>query len=255
MSGQSIGIIGYGRFGALMHSLLKAQQQDRKIRVYDIDQTDKSVEWSALADVARSDIVIPCVPIKAFEQTLTEIAPLLAPESLVLDVCSIKLHPVSCMLTILPEHIACVSSHPMFGPATYQKRQSSSPGSSLKGLSVVLHNVRAPQARYEQIRTFLESLDLTIVEMNPDAHDRIAARFQFICLTAATVLKRLDIHRSAIDTESASKMLDFLEMISVDPHLVKDMYEYNPYCKDQLQAFAHAFEEFVMFLEGKSKTV
>lgn len=245
---KSIGIIGYGRFGSLVYRLLAERLSSSiEFRIYNLEPAE--IELTTFARAASADIVIPCVPIKAFKSVISDIAGHVKPGSLVLDVCSVKIHPRAVMLDTLPESVSCIGMHPMFGPGTYQKRLESGSENPLAGLTVVIDRIRCSDDQYSMVIKFLKKQLLHAVEMTADEHDRLAARFQFICLTTAFILKKLSLERSSIDTESASLMLDYLEMISVDKQLVKDLYQYNPYCAQELRMFDGAFKEFITFLE------
>lgn len=245
---QSIGIIGYGRFGSLVHRLLADRLPGSiEFRIFNLEPSETVL--TTLSHTASADIVIPCVPIKAFKGVISDIAGFVQPGSLVLDVCSVKIHPRAIMLDTLPDTVSCIGMHPMFGPGTYQKRLESAPENPLEGLTVVIDRIQCSEDLYTMVINFLKKQSLHAVEMSADEHDRLAARFQFICLTTAFILKKLNLERSSIDTESAALMLDYLEMISVDKQLVKDLYQYNPYCAQELRMFDSAFNEFIAFLE------
>ena len=247
---NSIGIIGYGRFGALVHTLLAERLPRTRFRIFSESQSRDCKDYAPLEETAGSDILIPCVPIKSFESTIKRISPLISANTMIVDVCSVKLHPRKVMQEQLPAGTACLATHPMFGPGTYQKRLATHPDNPLHKLTVVVDKMTCPKERYQPLLSFLKEADLHVVEMDSDEHDRLASRFQFVCLTTASILKTLDIQRSDIDTESASLMMDYLEMISVDKQLVKDLYNFNPYCAHELKTFGEAFNSFVAFLEG-----
>ena len=141
------------------------------------------------------------------------------------------------MLEKLPPEINVIGSHPMFGPASYEKL-----GHSLKGCCAILEKIRSEERPYQMIKDFFSSFGLNVIEMTAEEHDAKAAQFQFITLTTATVLKKLNIKREVIDTPSALKMLDFLDMISVDGDLVLDLYKYNPYCHKEFSRLKEAFD-------------
>ena len=85
-----IGIIGFGRFGKLMAGYIA---KDFKVYVY--NRSDKADQITAVgavpADLKRAAgqrVVILSVPISRMQDFLKEIAPLLAPDAIVVDVCS-----------------------------------------------------------------------------------------------------------------------------------------------------------------------
>ena len=129
---MEIGIIGFGRFGKLLTKYLSED-----FKVYIFNRSDKNEEIkktngipASLEEVCKKDVVIPCVPISQFEETLNEIKGLLKENSLIIDVCSVKEYPVEVMKKILPEKTQILATHPMFGP--------DSAAESLKDRKVVL---------------------------------------------------------------------------------------------------------------------
>jgi len=243
---HSVGLIGYGRFGRLMIEILRRHAPEIEVRVASRTQAADGKLFFPPESVYRCDLLIPCVPIRAFRGTIAAMAASLHAGQTVLDVCSVKVHPRRVMLELLPPGVNIVCSHPMFGPASYQKL-----GGRLEGCSVVMECVRAEPAVYEALQGFFSAQKLQVIEMEADEHDRLAATFHFVALTAATLLRKLQLRRSRIDTKSASLLMDFLEMISVDRDLVKDLYEYNAYCKKEFELLEGAFEELRVELQGR----
>ena len=103
-----IGIIGFGRFGRLMSGYLA---KDYKVKVF--NRSEKAVEIArtgaipaSLGDVCRQRIIILSVPISKMREMLQQIAPLLRPDAMVVDVCSVKVHPVDWMKELLPSSVS-----------------------------------------------------------------------------------------------------------------------------------------------------
>ena len=115
---MEVGIIGFGRLGKLASKYLS---QDFTLKVYDKEDFSQEIKEvgatpATLAEVCSCSIVIPFVPMGAFEQCIDEIAPLIKKDALVIDVCSVKEMPVKIMEEKLPESVQILGSHPMFGP-------------------------------------------------------------------------------------------------------------------------------------------
>ena len=119
---------------------------------------------ASLAQVCGLDAVILSVPISAFKQTLSKIGPMLKPDTLVADVCSVKEYPVRWMREQLPETVSILATHPMFGP--------DSAAESLKNSKIVLCKERIDDRLYNRIKHYLESRGLIVIEASPDEHDR-----------------------------------------------------------------------------------
>lgn len=241
---KTIGIIGYGRFGRLMYELLSNCLPESKIKVLSSSNEIDGQVFFSKEEAYKCDLIIPCVPIAAFEDTINDLSDSLTEGQTILDVCSVMLHPAE-VLTKLPETINTIASHPMFGPNTYRKL-----GGSVSGLKCVINKVNCNQETYDEVIAILEKLELEIVEMSADEHDRLSAKFQFLTQLASSTLRPLNIKKSTISTKSADTMVDFVEMVGVDKQLTKDMYQYNPYCKEELEDLKKSFENVVGFIEG-----
>ena len=166
-----IGIIGMGRFGRLTAHYLSRNFNvliySRSAAVQEIEQVNaKQADWKT---VCGCDIVIPCVPIRALRQTLSEIAPHLSPQTLVVDVCSVKMLPAQWMQELLPQDVSLLATHPLFGP--------DSASQSLTGCKIVLCPIRVSAPVFEKIKTYLAQKGLLIIETTPEeskaAKDRL----------------------------------------------------------------------------------
>ncbi len=157
---QTLGVVGVGAFGAFMLKHL--------IPYFDVTVYDKSRDLSAIEDtynvtigtltgIAACDVIILAVPVRALEQTLTDIKPLLRVGQLVIDVCSVKCQPVALLEKNLPAGVEAVSIHPLFGP------QSARDG--IAGLKIAVCPVRGEGAAavakflHETLRIFQNRLD------------------------------------------------------------------------------------------------
>jgi prephenate dehydrogenase len=227
-----IGIIGFGRFGKLAARYL-AEELD--VVVY--HRTDKSAEITragaraaSLETVCRQDIVIPCVPISVFQEILQDIAPLLRPDALVVDVCSVKEYPVRLMTDILPQTVSILATHPMFGP--------DSAFNTLAGGKICLCEVRIAKKKYRNIKAYLESKGLVVVEATPQEHDEQIATSLSLTHFIGRTLSEYGAKQLDIDTEGYKRLLHILEVVERDTwQLFLDMHHYNGYAKEKRIAF------------------
>lgn len=240
---KTIGIVGFGRFGRLMYELLSSALPDAQIKVLSSSNEPDNQTFFSKQEVYSCSLIIPCVPISAFEKTISEMTPDLNSGQTILDICSVMLYPKE-VLGELPEGINTITSHPMFGPNTYRKL-----GNSVKGLKCVVNKVNCEDDIYNEVLELFKTLELTIVEMSAEEHDRLSAKFQFLTQIASNALRPLNIKKSNISTKSADTMVDFIEMVGVDQQLTKDLYKYNPFCKQELEKLKESFSEVVNFIE------
>ena len=69
------GIVGYGRFGSLLHRIL---EDDFSVACYDISIPEMATS-THLTRASAADIVFLCVPIVEFERCLEQVAPCCVP--------------------------------------------------------------------------------------------------------------------------------------------------------------------------------
>lgn len=232
-----IGILGFGRFGKLMAQYLAG---DFDVMVY--NRSDKAHEIlasnakPAAIDVAcRQKIIILSVPISALRDTLKTIAPLLEPDALVIDVCSVKEYPVRLMKELLPQQVSILATHPMFGP--------DSAAYALKGRKIVLCGERIDIPAYEKIKSYLISKGLVVIEATPEAHDRQIAISLALTHFIGRSLAEFGAEPLEVDTEGYQRLLHVLGVVENDTwQLFEDMNTYNPYAAESRSAFMAAVE-------------
>ena len=239
-----IGIIGFGRFGKLTARYL-AEEFD--VAVY--HRTDKSAEINRtgaraanLEAVCRQDIVVPCVPICVLQEVLKDITPLLRPDALIVDVCSVKEYPVRLMTDILPDTVSILATHPMFGP--------DSAFDSLEGRKICLCKVRIENKNYQNIKAYLESKGLVVIEATAQEHDQQIATSLSLTHFIGRTLSEYGAKQLDIDTEGYKRLLHILEVVERDTwQLFLDMHHYNPYAKEKRVAFMDVMREINARLE------
>lgn len=235
-----LGLIGFGRLGQLLARYLV---QDFHITVYDphLDR-DKATELGltvgSLAEACAHPIVVPLVPISAFDRVIQDIAPLLQPEALVVDACSVKVKPVQSMLKHLPESVSILATHPMFGPDSARE--------TLFGSKLVLCPVRMDDARYREIYLYLEKHGIKLIESTAEEHDRQISRSLFLAHFLGRSLLELEASPLEIDTKGYRRMMKILLTVENDSwQLFEDMYNYNPFAEETRHDFLAAVDRVV----------
>lgn len=158
-----IGLLGYGRFGAALATLLQERGHDWRCW----DPTARLPEAHAATDVddliAQSDLVILAVPVGAFETVLRELRPRLQGRHQVLDVGSVKLAPCRLMDEVLGEEIGHAGCHPLFGPLSIARAEP-------------LRTVVCPSPRHPSTarlaRELFVSIGSEVDEQDPAQHDQ-----------------------------------------------------------------------------------
>lgn len=128
---------------------------------------DLETELRPADAAAAADVAIVSVPIDATESAIREIGPSIRPESLLMDVTSIKERPLAAMLQ--STRASVVGTHPMFGPGVH----------SLQDQRVVICPGRGDEWR-KWLTTNFEARGLVATECSAEEHDRAMANVQVL---------------------------------------------------------------------------
>ncbi len=239
-----IGVIGFGRFGKLA-----ARYLAKDFDVFVNTRADKASEISligghpvSLEEVCKQDIIMPCVPISVFKDFLIDIAPLIKPDALIIDVCSVKEYPVRWMKEILPAAVSILATHPMFGP--------DSASDSLQGRKICLCKVRIEESQYRKIRKYLSSKGLVVIEATAREHDEQIATSLALTHLIGRTLSESGATQLDIDTEGYKRLLHILEVVERDTwQLFTDMHHYNSYARKKRIEFMEVMRDISSRLE------
>lgn len=227
---MKIGIVGGGRLGGLLARYLGRRHD---VKVHD---ARPALGAASLAEACAQEVVIPCVPIAAFEGVIEAMAPLLRPGALVVDVCSVMEHPVRVMRRKLPRSAQLLATHPNFGP--------DSAAESLRGRPWIVHEVRVKGPVWPRFRRALEREGLVLIEMTPAQHDRKAARSLVLTHYIGRGLIGIGARTTGIDTEGYKRLLRILQTVQNDSwQLFDDMNRYNAYAAPMRRRLLEVMKE------------
>jgi prephenate dehydrogenase len=236
------GIIGYGRFGRLWARLLAPLGE---VRVTDAQPVD-APNFLPLPDLcARAASLWLCVPINRMEAAARQIRPHLRPGTTVLDTCSVKLHPADVMQRELAgvDGITLIATHPMFGP------DSAAAGAA--GLPMAAWHLHGDAAKYRAWIEVLRGMQINVVELSPEEHDRLAAFSQGLAHTVGRALDEMRLAPSPLDTPGFKALLALAEQTRRDSwELFRDMQAYNPFAAGMRRELDAAFAKVAARLEG-----
>jgi prephenate dehydrogenase len=231
MEVKTVGIIGYGAFGALVETLLKRFAPQVEVHAYD---TKKGKSKTTLAEAAACDAVVLSVPIAEFENTLKDVVPLTRPDTVIVDVSTVKVHTAA-LLKRFAEGRPYISTHPVWGPESYEKR-----GGDISGFRIVMADSTLPVADYTALSAFLTKCGFDVVEMSAEAHDKHLAETLFLTHLIGQTISVGGFKRTEADTVSFGFLMDAVESVKNDGELFRDVFRYDPYCADVLERFAQA---------------
>ena len=237
---NSIGIIGFGRFGKVLANIL---QKGFGIKAYDPKPIGEfpGVEFTALESILREKVIFVAVPIRHFESLVKKISPHLSEGTTIIDVCSVKTHPAKIMENNLPQYIGIIATHPMFGPDSFISNNR---------LKMMMNNTRDTHAQFNFWRQFFKDQGIDVMEMSPDQHDRMAAQTQGVTHFLGRMLKEYGIRKTTIDTQGFRDLLDLVDQTCNDTwELYTDLQLYNPYTDDMIDKLKLA----TAFLDNRLK--
>lgn len=230
---KSIGIIGFGSFGAFL-----AEKLDPHVRVRVSSRRLETVpeKWrSDIGEVAACDYVIPSIPLQTYETVLMQLRPLLSSRTTIVDVCSVKVLPTEIVRRILPE-VRYVATHPLFGPESALN--------TLEGHTfIVCGDVSDPEACL-QVADFARKLGLNVVDCTAEEHDREMSTVHSLTFFIAQALVDMGLGDVRLRTPSFQKLLELAELErSHSSDLFETIQAGNPFAGEVRRKFIAALDE------------
>ncbi|MFQ6608161.1 MAG: prephenate dehydrogenase/arogenate dehydrogenase family protein [Fidelibacterota bacterium] len=217
---DSIGIIGFGRFGRILGQILS---DDFKVQAYDVSSQEEQfgVEFVDRELILQNKTLFLAVPIRDFKKLILDISPHLNEGTTVIDVCSVKVYPVTVMTETLPDPIGIIATHPLFGPDSIDKPN---------GLTMMMYPARDVYKKFPFWSDYFHSKAINIVEMTPEEHDNLAAKTQGITHFIGRVLRNAGVKETSIDTLGFKDLLGVIDQTCNDSwELFTDLQNFNPY--------------------------
>jgi prephenate dehydrogenase len=243
MAQTVVSIIGMGRFGQLLASILK---QDFQVRAYDSSTATKQqveslgIQLCELPTALQADVIFYCVPISALEETVEQHLPIykdLGGTKTLIDVLSVKTHAKQVFDRHLPEGYQALLTHPMFGPDSVKLN-------GLKGQTIVMDRYKASAKTFDFWKNHFAGKGLTVVEMSADDHDRLASESQGVTHFVGRVLGEFGFGPTSIDTLGAKKLYEIKSQVCNDTwQLFVDLQTYNPHTRAMRVRLSRAQEK------------
>ena len=227
----SIGLVGYGHFGAFLHTLAQRYLPDATLKIHSGRRSPDGVLFFPLEEVAACDAVVLSVPISAYEATLDKIGPHMTPDGIVVDVATVKKYTMELLQAARPAR-PFVAMHPMFGPESYAKR-----GRDVSGLRIVITGHSLTPTLYSALCQKLTTVGFSVIEKTADAHDKDLAETLFLTHYIGQVVARGGFERTDIDTVSFGFLMDAVDSVRHDGQLFEEVCRYNPYCHTVIERF------------------
>jgi len=235
-----VSIIGFGRFGAMLHQLLV---KGFEVDVFDIEPVNQSdINAVSLEEVLKNDTIFVAVPIRDFAGLMEDLSDKISGKKIIIDVCSVKVHPKQMMLDHLPDEIDIIATHPLFGPDSLQER----------GSVMTMEKVRDVYDRYEFWKAYFESQNIIVEEISADDHDMMAARSQGLTHLVGRVINDFGTQKTNIDTVGYQALHKLVNQTCNDSwELFEDIQKYNPYTQKMIVGLNDSFKKIVDSLGDK----
>ena len=233
-----VSIIGFGRFGAMLHSLLS---KGFEVDVFDKNSIDNSdVNEVSLEDALRNETIFIAVPIRDFENLVKDISKKISNGKTVIDVCSVKVFPKKVMLDNLSNETDIIATHPLFGPDSLKD----------SGSVMTMESVRNTFGRYDFWKNYFESQNILIEEITAEEHDMMAARSQGLTHFVGRVIDDFGTNQTRIDTEGYKALHKLVNQTCNDTwELFEDIQNFNPFTEKMISELNESFEKISEIIE------
>jgi len=223
---KKLGLIGLGAFGRLAALHLRDHFDVRAADTADrsSDAAELGICWTSIEQAAACPYVLLAVPVQSFATALDAIRDHVQPDSLVIDVASVKLATTAAMLDRLPDTVEIIGTHPMFGP------QSAAAG--LAGHRIVVCPVRTE--RLDAVVGFLrDTLGLRVHVCDAETHDRDIAHTQALAQFVGRALAMMEESDSPVRTPGYDRFREVAGTVGEDSwELFVAIQNLNPYAAD-----------------------
>lgn len=235
MKNKVVGIIGFGRFGKVLHRLF-SDEFEILVSSASYSAGDlKEVTFATFEEtIRRSDALFLSVPINKIAETAARIRPYLRLGQLVVDVCSVKEMPFHKLKETLKDTGAHIwPTHPMFGPDSAKN--------GFEGLTWVSCDDNLHADVIEPYVTYLKRKGLTVFHTTCEMHDRIAASTQGLTHLIGRYLNELSLAPSPIDTLGYKRLCAVRDQTCNDTwELFYDLMRYNRFSREIQQNLENA---------------
>ncbi len=227
------GILGYGRFGKLWASCLEPYGE---VRLFD-PKKDQTRRFHALEEVLAVDFLFVLVPMGRFENVCENIAKKVPSTTVIVDACSVKVHPAKVMQKVFSKKQALIATHPLFGPDSVARL-------GLKGRKIVLCALQGDKKHLQTLKKIFNKMELEIFECTPKEHDEQMAKSQALVHFLGRGLASLKLKEQDLYTPDYEALRRIDSVVNNDTwELFFDMQRLNPYTKTMRKSLLKKLRE------------
>ena len=219
---KSVGIIGSGEFGKVFSEQLTPEGAE--VKIYDSAkkaEIPRNASRVNFKELSESDAIVIAVPFDSYEDIIPKIAKETNPDSLIVDVCSVKVKPTECFNEYgLLSRPNILMTHPLFGPQTSY--------AGLAGKNVIVTKSKGNLA--QELLEDWSKKSLIRLDMSAEDHDIEMAKVHVLPFFIGRALLNMNLGDSLANTNYYSKLL---ALIDVERHhsleLFNTIQKHNPY--------------------------
>jgi prephenate dehydrogenase len=233
------------RLGAAKHLTLWARRPETRLQLKGQPWCDRVADTPAEA-VTGASLVVICAPVDQIGPLVAQIAPHLAPGTLVTDVGSVKGEICRAATTTLQGRAHFVGSHPMAG--SEKTGWEHARADLFKGRTVFVTPLPETDAgAVARVAAFWTALEASVATVEPDVHDEIVAQIshlpQVLASTLCAALARRDVRWRNF---AGGGLRDTTRIAGSDPKLWKTILEQN---RDEVLRAVRGYQEELHGLE------
>jgi prephenate dehydrogenase len=236
---QQVTIVGTGLLGSSLGLALKRLSPAPRVIGCDLDgparreATSKKAVDRATGNVfdavQGSDLVVIATPVRAVKMVMLDIAPALAPGTVVTDTGSTKRQILDWAAQYLPENVSFVGGHPMTGRNT-----AGTSGAAAELFENAVYCISSPPSAdakaVENIVKMVEAIGSTPYFVEPDEHDGLVASISHLPYLISTAIMRIaatDRGWREAKTIAAGGFATATHLTDGDPRMFADICQTN----------------------------
>lgn len=226
-----VAIIGYGDFGELLARLLP---DSFDLLIVDINQNKTLPDNASYVDMATlsdADVICIATPYDSMESICDQLVHIVGRGSTILDVCSVKSKPAALLEKYFSGRCNFVATHPLFGPNSAPDREQ------VRDKQLIWCELNS-SGDVSAARQLFEDLELEIISMTPDAHDREMAWIHALTFFVGRSLGDMKIPEFMLSTGYFDELLDLVRLDSAQSNdLFLTVEQHNPYAASMRERY------------------
>lgn len=233
---KTFAVIGAGEFGRVAAEQLAPPNST--VLGFDSDPDaifSPQVKPATLEECAQADVVVLAVPFEASKTVVPKLARILAQDTLVVDVCSVKLLPTELFAEAgLLDRENILMTHPLFGPQSIEH--------GIVGKTVVITEQKGERA--QALVSSWQEKGSTMMYMSAEDHDREMAKVHALTFLVGRTLLTMGIGQSDLRTKYFSELMDLVE---IERHHSQELFEtiqkHNPFARQMREDFIRTAQQ------------